>query len=431
MLDGMNPQTHTRPPGSTGPDGFEDTVKDFWASRPRRPQQGRKIAGVAAGVGYRYGVDPVVIRVALVVTTVLGGVGIAVYLLGWLFLPDERDEVSAIEALFGKGRSGASTLFTLLLCVALIPVLSWTFAGNWFDGGGFIGLALITAAVYLLHRGRGQYNRPVDTRGRTPGVQAAGAPAAFTQTDVPTDEQSDPHAWDPLGAAPLAWDLPDPAPAPAPAPARPVRTRGHRRRSRLGLATFAVALVVAGVGAGLGAAGDEGLFGWFTVPHVIGLVLAVLGVGLVASAFAGGARGLIGWALPLSLVGIVMTTLPLNGWHGGLGSVERTPTSYAALQPSYERAMGSVELNLTQLPGGKPVDLSVQLGMGSATILVPRNADVTYSCSSGVGHVECLGTVTEGSDDLTGSSDGPDGPGGQQINLDVTAGMGSVEVHRV
>ena len=47
-----------------------------------------------------------------------------------------------------------------------------------------------------------------------------------------------PPAWDPLGAAPFAWDLPEPGPVPAPAP---------RRRSRVTPMTLAVALLAGGV----------------------------------------------------------------------------------------------------------------------------------------------------------------------------------------
>jgi phage shock protein PspC (stress-responsive transcriptional regulator) len=71
----------------TGRDGIEGVVKDFWASRPRRPRYGRKIAGVAEGIGNRYAVDPVIVRVALVVTALFGGAGVMFYLLGWLMPP--------------------------------------------------------------------------------------------------------------------------------------------------------------------------------------------------------------------------------------------------------------------------------------------------------------------------------------------------------
>ncbi|ONF65794.1 PspC domain-containing protein, partial [Amycolatopsis keratiniphila] len=141
--------------------GFEETVKDFWRSRPVRPVAGRKFAGVAAGIGYRYGIDPTVVRVALVAATVFGGFGVFVYLLGWLFLPQEGDRVSAFEGLIGRGRASSSPAFAVLLLILLFPGLTWTLTGGWMaDGTGLIGFALMAVALYLLHRNRGQFNRP-------------------------------------------------------------------------------------------------------------------------------------------------------------------------------------------------------------------------------------------------------------------------------
>ena len=59
----------------------------------RSPDMSR-FTDVAAAIGRRYGIDPVVVRIALVVTTIFGGFGVPFYLLGWLFLPGESDEVS-------------------------------------------------------------------------------------------------------------------------------------------------------------------------------------------------------------------------------------------------------------------------------------------------------------------------------------------------
>ncbi|WP_198009066.1 PspC domain-containing protein, partial [Saccharomonospora saliphila] len=227
-------------------EGFEETVRDFWASRPRRSDDGRKLAGVAAAVGARYDIDPLLVRVAFVAMTVFGGIGLSFYLLGWLLFPAERDEVSGLESLLGRGRSSMSRAFALVLCVLLVPVTSWAFGGDWFDGGGFIGLALGVTALYLLHRSRGQYNRAVFATGEggRPGSSGA-APGAAPPSEGPTrparttttgsedtvsttppgpaaahpagstaaGAQGTP-GFDPLGAAPLDWRLADARPAP-------------------------------------------------------------------------------------------------------------------------------------------------------------------------------------------------------------------------
>src|SRR5205807_6710740 len=115
------------------------------------------VAGVAAGIGRRYGVDPVLVRVVLVISAFYGGAGLLIYLLGWLFLPNEGDQVSAFEAMIGRGRSSVGGPFTLLLCLCLIPAAGFVFGGRITQ---LVGTVLLLAALYLLHRSRTGYVPP-------------------------------------------------------------------------------------------------------------------------------------------------------------------------------------------------------------------------------------------------------------------------------
>jgi phage shock protein PspC (stress-responsive transcriptional regulator) len=433
MLIGMSGETHT--PVSNVLSGFEETVKDFWASRPRRPRGDRKMAGVAAAIGYRYGIDPVVVRVALVAATVFGGAGLVLYLLGWLFFPNEGDQVSAFEAMIGRGQSSVSTGCTVLLCIALIPVSAGAFAHAWFanggfDGSGFIGLALLGAALYLLHRSRGQNNRPVVPGPQGPGYAPGGYDAAFSMTDTDSRtasaDPSAPPAWDPLGAAPSGWDLaaqPAPRPTPPPPP-RPV----IRRNKTIGVATFGIALLVAGVGVVANLGGQE----WFSVSHIIGMTLAVLGIGLVAGSFVRGGRGLIALAIPLAIAGMALTAVPVLDFKGGYGDISPTPASAPEVLSSYQRAAGNVDLDLTKLPADAVVRTTVRVVAGNATVIVPAAADVTYDCETTAGDLDCLGHHQSGfaNDAVTGTDSGLDGVGGQRINLVVRSAAGNVEVRR-
>jgi phage shock protein PspC (stress-responsive transcriptional regulator) len=433
MLIGMSGATETGASKPHGPGGFEDIIKDFWASRPRRPQQGRKIAGVAAAVGHRYGIDPVIVRVALVAGTLFGGIGLLLYLLGWLVFPEERDEVSAVEGLLGRGRTSVSHGYTVLLCLALIPVTSWAFSGDWFGtgvgGSGIIGLALFVGALYLLHRSRGHANRPAE-----PAREAAGSGftaefsvAADSGEARTTSASTAPPAWDPLGAAPLAWDLPDPAPTPSASP--PPHPTREGRRSRIGAATFGIALLVAGAGIALAVSG----LAWFSPQHIVGLTLAVLGIGMVAGSFVRGGRGLIGLAVLVSIAGLVLTAVPRGGLSGGFGDLTATPLTSAEVRPVYEHSAGDLTLDLTRLPANSaPVTTSVSNGVGRTTVLVPATADVQYTCDTAAGRISCLGQERSGvgNDTLSDRNLGTDGAGGTRITLHVDNGAGDVEVRR-
>jgi phage shock protein PspC (stress-responsive transcriptional regulator) len=71
----------------------------------RRPVQDSVLAGVAAGLARYLGVDVMIIRLAFVVLTVVGGAGIPLYLAGLLLIPEEGSEVSIAGSLTGSLRS--------------------------------------------------------------------------------------------------------------------------------------------------------------------------------------------------------------------------------------------------------------------------------------------------------------------------------------
>lgn len=55
-----------------------------------RPRNDRVIAGVCAAIGHRFGVSPLLVRVAFVVSLLLPGPQFLIYLAGWALIPDEK-----------------------------------------------------------------------------------------------------------------------------------------------------------------------------------------------------------------------------------------------------------------------------------------------------------------------------------------------------
>ncbi|HUD77707.1 MAG TPA: PspC domain-containing protein [Streptosporangiaceae bacterium] len=66
-----------------------------------RTRHGRMIAGVASGVAGYVGVDVVLVRIAFVVLTLVGGLGIPLYLACWVLVPDE-DTAQSIATEFSS-----------------------------------------------------------------------------------------------------------------------------------------------------------------------------------------------------------------------------------------------------------------------------------------------------------------------------------------
>lgn len=53
-----------------------------------RPRQGRMIAGVCAGIAARFGTTPTIVRAIFLVSLLLPGPQILIYLALWIFIPE-------------------------------------------------------------------------------------------------------------------------------------------------------------------------------------------------------------------------------------------------------------------------------------------------------------------------------------------------------
>lgn len=63
-----------------------------------RPRQGRKIAGVCAGLAEYFDVDVTLIRVVWLVVLFAGGAGLIAYIIGWIVMPEEPMQVAVVQA---------------------------------------------------------------------------------------------------------------------------------------------------------------------------------------------------------------------------------------------------------------------------------------------------------------------------------------------
>ncbi len=71
-------------------------------SRLTRPREGRVVAGVAAALAPRLGLDLGLVRLLFVITSFMGGLGAIVYAAAWALLPDEGEAESPVERRFGQ-----------------------------------------------------------------------------------------------------------------------------------------------------------------------------------------------------------------------------------------------------------------------------------------------------------------------------------------
>ncbi|MFI8591747.1 PspC domain-containing protein [Dietzia maris] len=404
-------------------------LRSLWRTRPVRTPDDSRIAGVCGGFGRRYGVDPVLFRVAFVIAALWGGAGVFLYALMWLLLRSAGDEVSSGEALLGKGRASGSKV-TAVVLVVVVLLSAPTFGGSGETlllGAGFLMVAAMLAGWYGLHRrtpeppaGWAEVSAvrpsaargPDASRGRAPATGAGPwrAPGASQEPGSGPGAPFGPPvppSWDPLGAAPFAWDLPEPGLAPAPVePTRP--------RSRLTKVTLGLALIATAVATGLSTLGG---FTWLDTTRIAAIALAVVAGGLLVGAVTRRGYGLLVVAGPL--VGFVLLALsvqvPTGGWET-IGDERVEITSPAQLDTPVTHEVGTVTVDMRELELDRDRSYSITNEVGEVRVLLPDGLAVQADCRTEIGSVDCP--------DPPADTDGP------VLTLDITTEMGSVKVTR-
>lgn len=79
----------------------------------RRTRDGRILAGVCSGAGDYFGVDANVVRIALLVFSVIGGSGIALYVAAWLLMPEEGQDKSVAQDFIDRNKDNPKVQETL------------------------------------------------------------------------------------------------------------------------------------------------------------------------------------------------------------------------------------------------------------------------------------------------------------------------------
>lgn len=360
------------------------------------------VAGVCGGLARRFDVDPLLLRIVVAVLA-LFGVGFLLYALGWLLIPTEDSTTSLAEEAIGRGgrRAGAGTivLALLLLVIALGSVGAH-------PGGGVVWVALlvlaVVGAVLLLDR---------DRRGASPAAGAPGTYPAMASGATAT-----------TGATAADWSAAEPAPPlwAAPLPPEP---RPPRERSALFALTASAAVVAVGVLALVDAAGATVPWGAYWA-----LPLAVVGLGLLLGAWYGRSRLLLLLGIPLALG----TTAAIvdAGAPDTTRRVQPAAINAAGLKADYGRGDITYDLRRTAITG-TDVPLELDLGVGHLVVLLPPDVDASIDASAGVGSVRVLGSTEEGfGSEVVRQDEGADGPSTESLRLELTVGVGMLEVRR-
>ena len=432
-----------------GLDGFYTALR-----RPGivRQSNGRWFAGVAAGVARWLGVDPLVVRAGFILFSIFFGMGLALYLVLWLLMPDERGEIHVERALkHGEG----SSIF--LLVVTVMAVLG---GGPWWGGDTrgfrFFGFSLLVFGAwwFLTRTGTGR-----ELMAQAPWKNQGGpTPAASAGVDPLTGEPLTPPA---AGAA-----SPHPVPASAPttaygstgnaaanvgatlaAPRPPAPTPVRERTPSIG---FAGGLLVLGLAivTGVVMSTIAQTAGWSGHHVAIGIAsgLGILGLGILVAGIAGRRSGGLAFFAVTGMIAAAATTAAPVGlsqpWQAGDRSYTVTSMTPA---PAYELAIGQMRIDLSRsdwktTPG--PDTVTATMGVGELDLVVPEGVPVVVNAKARAGEILATGpsVVGEGMRHLGPDQLQYDGTGWQQqvtfgpsasrpeIVVDAEVGVGQIKI---
>jgi phage shock protein PspC (stress-responsive transcriptional regulator) len=173
--------------------------------------------------------------------------------------------------------------------------------------------------------------------------------------------------------------------------------------------------------------------GWATASGggtAVAIVVIALGVAMVGLSFrTSRARWLVVPALVLAIPAGVVSAAGIDA-HGGVGDRSYQPVTAADIEPGgYRLGTGELVVDLRDMrwPAGDPVTLKVDVGIGHALVLVPRDVCVQATTHAGMGYVNILGAESGGADinDANGSVSRATGP---KLVLHGDVGLGAFEV---
>jgi phage shock protein PspC (stress-responsive transcriptional regulator) len=403
------------PAGPSGPRVSADDARNL--GRLRRTLDGspygRHVAGVSGGIARHFDVDPVLVRVLMVVLTLFGP-GVFVYVGLWLLVPTE-DERPATIRLSDSTRNlvlwvGGAIAASATLASTVAP---WQGDRHWWGFGPWPWILVALVITVPAWRRRG-----TDGTDGTDGT-GRGDHGDHVGGDAPGDQAAS-GGPGPAGIAPEYRYQPAP---------RPRRT---------GPVLFWPTLAV--IALAEGALGVADLAGLSTVPAAYPAVaVGIVAVALVVGAFWGRAGGLIA----VGLVG-VLATLAATAAHEIHGSPDTVvaPRTPAAVAATYDgMGIGHFDLDLTGVRSPRQLDgrvIHVSGHVGYLEIEVPSSWGVDFTGRvDGAGQIATSGPDSDSSDGSGGTHAGwsheyaPATAHDPTVTVDASLGFGLIQLRRI
>lgn len=435
----------------------------------RRSATDVKLTGLCGGVARYWGIDPVLVRVGWALLALSGGIGLVLYLAGWLLIPVEGSEKALAEDLMGESvRRWPKELWITLVVVASLAM--FTIFG-WLSPFG-VGPAIVIAVIWYFgfYKGRhGKANKvptpPVDAGlasvepPQPQFVRYPGPPTPFTeaaeawQRRVEERLRQEPVAGRTVATPPDNWPSPPPAnvsqptldpepaehtaflaepdpvglyaePAPVAVPVKMSETRSAKRLRMISLIALGLTLSGLGVTQAFGVA--------IPLSAYLAAALLVIGITLVVATRLGMARGLLPVGALLAVAVLVVTAagpaLQLPGM-----ATSHVYTTLAALPSAGDSEdFGRLTVDLSQLAVTADTNYTAHVDLGRLEVTVPDDAYVVVNYTADMGAVHAYGKEIKAGSEITGRINPPQPaqPGQPVLTLNLSVDAGNIQVQR-
>jgi phage shock protein PspC (stress-responsive transcriptional regulator) len=368
-----------------------------------RPHDDRVFAGVALAVANRLGMSPGAVRLVWFILAWAGGLGILLYVAGWLLIPEEGASQSIAEDAMGRMSDSTAWLGVALIVIAGVMLVT---LGGWVRADLAWAVALLAVGVLLY---RGQFDTMFEPRSKE---TAEPAPVEVGLT-VDSDESGTVKGDDEGGEPPIEVAVVRSEPTP----------RRRREKSILGRLTIGTGFIGIGVMAVL----DSTDAAHPAFSHYMALFVGIIGLGLLVGSVIGRSRGLI--FLGVLLVPIMLASSVVTArFGGGWGDPVHRPTSISEVQQRYTLTGGDMEIDLTRLDfAGATLAIEGDLGFGRLLVIVPEGVGVNVTGHVGFGDLQIFGDHASG----VGVDRSVFIDGAGLLILDLDVGFGELEIREV
>jgi phage shock protein PspC (stress-responsive transcriptional regulator) len=457
--------------GGVAEDGVMESI---WAVR--RSTHDRKVSGLAGGLARVWHIDPLLVRIGFAILALSGGIGVVLYLAGWLMVPEEGRQTSYLDQAIPQSRNWSREAKFVIVGIACVIGLITLSSLAPFTAVAAIVVIAVWYFGYYRNRPRTQdhhHTDPSQPFGSSQQVPVAEEPTQFikfgseqtpfteaakawqlrigdyleavrstapdaaanhpspstTAADVPAEQQStaDPYRQayyahpDPVGLytaaepTPTAVKLTDPRIA--------MRRRTSRRLGLVSLVVLGLSMTGLGIASTLGAT--------ISVASYLAVALLVIGLTLLAGTRFGRPPGMAfaAFVLAIAMLGALFSPQAVR-MINDVGLQQIHYTSGATMKPADRLEAGNLSVDLRRLELQQSRTYSATVNSGRLEVFLPEDATVRVRGTVGDGGLQLPGEKIRWGSDLVLNWPAPPNASGPVLTVNLRVDEGHLEVHR-